>query len=824
MIKILLIIFLSIPIFQFRIYWLLVDSISVGWAYVIDQLLPLVVTCIFAFLIVKKNVQFIKIKQWLKTNALPLLAITVTILVVHGWILGNYFMGEEPNTILTNVNNRNKEVLVYGILRGYHYGIYVLSYELFHTHAMLYNVVALTLYVLTAAILYIFLNLLFNKKIIPAFIGTLFFVTTPSYMDMFFWQSNFSGMPIALSVGMLSLIFLLAYQKNNKMSFYLLSLLFFLSMIKIGFNRMHAFIVLPLFMCLFPIISGKFNKLGIKKIFFTALPFICIFLSFILMIFIFPDQVFEKGISIRGAPLNVEGYTTVFLMFIAYLFIPSQFAETYYPKIKHFLIGSSEVSITILFGALGFALLVVVGLIALRHIRKEWGRLLIFALVTIFSNLILTPLFIQGYNNSPAGIDQRFSNTGVSNGPGIRYVFVSAMGFSLLVAVLTYWVVINKRKYRNILLITIFVLFVYYSYLSITSYKSALESINPGKSAVPNSVFSMVPKDGKKKLLYSVNPQYNAIDSKIGDWIHAFYKLDELKYSNSFTDVSGLIDSGSYERSNFYAFYNNPLTQSFKDVSELARVEFYDGAIPVAIQPIQDSTLMTSFTDSDNLSFPRVLSRGIYILKDINLRVLSPHKFTISIQKQMIFNEFPYVDAFIVKEDKIWRGAPFPMEIWDMLKNKPLIVDIGQLNVPLSVPSLGNQTIDKYPLDFRLKAARELIKRENSKEPNEIIMSDVEKINKHYIDTPEILSTYLESPSFNSLVFVYACAEDSDWDNQNSSQLIVSGIWYMKEFRLGNSTNEKLEDSLTCFGSVLRRIVLVGPPVPGKINVNLEFQ
>ena len=159
-----------------------------------------------------------------------------------------------------------------------------------------------------------------------------------------------------------------------------------------------------------------------------------------------------------------------------------------------------------------------------------------------------------------------------------------------------------------------------------------------------------------------------------------------------------------------------------------------------------------------------------------------------------------------------------------MLKNKPLIVDIGQLNVPLSVPSLGNQTIDKYPLDFRLKAARELIKRENSKEPNEIIMSDVEKINKHYIDTPEILSTYLESPSFNSLVFVYACAEDSDWDNQNSSQLIVSGIWYMKEFRLGNSTNEKLEDSLTCFGSVLRRIVLVGPPVPGKINVNLEFQ
>ena len=218
MIRILLIILLSIPIFQFRIYWLLVDSISVGWAYVIDQLLPLVVTCIFAFLIVKKNVQFIKIKQWLKTNALPLLAITVTILVVHGWILGNYFMGEEPNTILTNVNNRNKEVLVYGILRGYHYGIYVLSYELFHTHAMLYNVVALTLYVLTAAILYIFLNLLFNKKIIPAFIGTLFFVTTPSYMDMFFWQSNFSGMPIALSVGMLSLIFLLAYQKNNKMS------------------------------------------------------------------------------------------------------------------------------------------------------------------------------------------------------------------------------------------------------------------------------------------------------------------------------------------------------------------------------------------------------------------------------------------------------------------------------------------------------------------------------------------------------------------------------------------------------------------------------
>lgn len=199
MIQIILILLLSIPIFQFRVYWLLVDAIGVGFAYFIDQFLPLITTSIVAFAVVKKNVPIDVVKRYASVSSIPLLIIIISSLVVHGLVLGNYFMGEEPTTILSGVTNGDGTALINGILRGYHYGIYVLSYQLFYTKAILYNAVALVLYIFTAIVLYIFLNQLFNKKVIPALVGALFFVTTPAYMDMFFWQSNFSGMPIALS-------------------------------------------------------------------------------------------------------------------------------------------------------------------------------------------------------------------------------------------------------------------------------------------------------------------------------------------------------------------------------------------------------------------------------------------------------------------------------------------------------------------------------------------------------------------------------------------------------------------------------------------------
>lgn len=760
---IIFILLLSIPIFQSNVYWLLVDIVGVGYAYFIDQFLPLIVTSVIALVVIKKNVPISIVKSYIVANAIPILVIIISCLVVHGWILGNYFFEEEPNALLRPINNSDRETPASGVWRNWGAGIYVLSYELFYTKVVLYNIVTLILYVLTAIILYVFLRMLFIKKVLPALIGALFFVTTPAYMDMFSWQMDGSGMPIALSTGILSLIFLFTYQKNSKpvyskgtnFVYYLLSIMFYLSMLKISFYRMHAFISLPLFMCLFPLVNVRFYRPNIKKFILTALPFLCILLSYLLIVFILPNHVFEKGIKVRGAPLNTGGYLGVLSMLVAYLFIPSETALIIYPKIKEFLVPSG-ISLTLLLGVFGIGLLIITSFIALRHIRQLWGRLVILALIAIFANLVLTPFLIQGYNNL-AEMDQRFSNTGAGNGPGLRYVFVSAFGLSMLVAVITAWVVENKRKCIKTFLAVVLTLLVYYSYLNVVSHINALKNIHPVQSAIPNSIFSMVPKDGKKKLLYSVNPKYNAIDAKIGDWIHAFYTLDELIYINPLEDVRKLIASGMIERDNFYAFYNNPQTLTFKDVSELVRSEFYDNKIDRGTITLNNVNLTTSYTEANNHISPLVLNRGVYKSSELNQRILSPQKLSFSIKKKWLPVEYPYVDGYESKGD---HQEQSPLSIWDRLRKKP---------------SIDNQAI---------------------------------------------LNTFLNSPSFNSLALIYACAEDVDWEKQSKTPQAIGGIWDVVEFPLNsNQVMEQLTTSLTCFGSVLRKIILIGPPFPSEITI-----
>lgn len=797
----------------------MVDKLGVGWSYVVDQMLPLTISCVIAFLLFKKEKLFINIKRYIRSNIKVFLAISLMVLFVHGLMIGNYFMGEEPTTILFQINNNSKEVLVNGILRGYHYAIYILSYQFFTVKATLYNVVSLCLYIIASGILFIFLDQLFYKKVLPAFIGTVFFITTPAYMDMFSWQSNVSGMPLALAVGLLSLLFLNLYQRNSKFYFYILSLMFYLSMLKIGFVRLHGFIAAPLFMCLFSL-SQQYSKPDIKKFVLLALPFVAIFLSYIFSVFILSDNILQRGVTVRGAPLNMEGYMSVVSMLVAYLFLPSEFAYYWYPYIKEFLLKNfflqTTINLTQIFGFFYIGLLLIIFLVALKKIKQFWGRMTILAIIVVFSHLILTPLFLQGYSDKSL-MDQRFTNTGVSNGPGIRYVFVSSFGVSILFATLTYWIMINKKRFLNKYLILVFLLFAYYSYLNIASHLAALKDINPGQSAVPNIIFSMVPKDGHKKILYSANPAVNSIDSKIGDWIHAFYKIEELKYTNSIEEVQKLIKSGRYERNDFYAFYNNPLTQTFQDISDLAKKEFYDGLIDQDKSSL-NFDLRTSKVIGDNPAL-LVLNRGIYISGELNQRLLSPRILSMTVYKNWLPVEYPYVDGYEYKDK---NQDPFPVSLWDSFLNKPLIVSLKSLDGALSVKSAG-QVINQIPLEFRLKSAKETIDRElTHKEAMEL--SDLEKINRHYIDSPEILNTFQNSPSFNSLTMLYVCAEDSDWDKQKNSTLAVDGIWNIKEIPLNpDLLDEKIQISFTCFGGVLRKIILIGPPIPSEINVTLTY-
>ena len=831
---VLLILLLSIPIFQSSVYRFLVYKIGIGFAYSIDQFLPLVVTCLVAFIAIRKQTSIRIVKRYVSSNAMPLLVIILTALIVHGWVLGNYFFGEEPNAVLRPVNIGEVENPL--DLRGYHLGMYILSYELFYTHVIFYNIVALLFYILTTIILYIFLNYLFNQKISPALVGTLFFVITPAYMDIFSWHLHFLGMPIALSVGLLCLISLLAYQKNSKPYFYLLSLMFYLSMLKISFARLHGFIALPLFMCLFPLLSSThFYKSDIKRFALLVLPYVCILSIYLLIVFLLPDHIFLKlfpslfpGSEYAGADITLtrkvvsfDGYWVILSLLIAYLFIPSRVAEVYYPKLKEFLqefpFIPTDISLTFFFGTLIIIILSIAGFVALKNIKKTWGRLTAFSLIVLFANLVFIPLLIQGYSDITQ-LDQRIASTSPGNGPGIRYVFVSSMGLAMFIAAVTF-LVSKHRKSTLIFLVPIFALITYYSYLNISSHLDGLKGIHPAQSAVPNSVFSMVPRDGYKKILYSANPAENAIDKKIGGWLYAFYKPDELLYTKSLEEVKKLISSGKHEKSNFYAFYNNTQTQTFKDVSQLAKNEFFDNKVSQeTTKLIQGTNLNTSFIETKNPFLPFVLKRGVYISESFNQQLLSPRQLSISVEKSMLPIKFPYVDGNILGKD---YQDLFPRSVWDSLNSRPLDFSVKQINLAFTVKSLNNYLITELSSESRIKVAKEFVNREVTNK-EEIIMSDLEKVNKHYIDSQEILNVFLDSPSFNSLALLYVCAEDVDFEKQKMSSQMIGGIWYSREFPLKNDLqNEELFTPITCYGSKLRQIILIGPPIPSEIMIDV---
>lgn len=849
MIQIISLIFLSVPIFYSGAYRLLINFVDIGWAYVIDQFLPLAVTSVIAFVVIKRNVSAGVIKRYVSVNWLPILIIIITSLVVHGLMLGNYFLGEgwgvlqginEPSLVNPSDPGLSTNVLLHpieGYFRGWYLGIMILSYKLFWNKAELYNFVNLILYILTANILYIFLNQLFRKMIIPSLVGTLFFITTPSYMDMFPRINDPAGLPITLATGILSLIFLFAYQKNSRFTYYVLSVMFYLSAIKIGFGRLHPFIILPLYMCLFPTISSRFVRLNIKRSVLLGIPFVGIFLSYLLVVFILPEHVFEKGhvtlpTGLHGqSELYTKNYLVALSALVTYLFVPSQFAEAYYPSIKKFLgqfpFVSGEISLTFIFGIFALGGLALLGLVALKNIRKRWGRLTVLALIAMFAHLVLTPFFADRYAYLDLReLDREFSFTSSNFGPGTRYVFIPAMGLSMLVALATYWVITKFKKRMYIFLIFMAALFVYYAYLDITNhiYYNTKES-GPGR-IIPEKVLSMVPHDGQKKLLYSTNPAKNSIDGRHGGakWLYIFYKINELEYINSFEDASQKTASGIYEKNNFYAFYNNPHTQSFKDISLFAKSELYENRIDQkTVKLTQNANLTTSFTTTNDPSFPLILNRGVLVLEDLSQRVLSSRNLSISLHKKLLPGDYPYVDAFITKED---GSNPFPLGILDTLKNKPEPVNIKQLSLALSVKSLNNQLINILPPRSRIEIARKLIERETSKEKDEIVTSDLEKAIKHYIDSHAILNTFLDSPSFNSLALIYACAEDDDWEKQKKSQEMIGGMWYTKEFPLKkNRASEELTLDLTCFGSVLRKIVIIGPPYPSQLTIeNIVLQ
>lgn len=833
--KIFAIILILASLSYFNLFFrLLLFIFPLGWAYVVDQLLPAIAVVFLAWFTFKRYVPKVDILSFLRTHIKVLITLVIATLVVRGWILEGYFYGEELRSIIEPVVDGDLEHLISPAWRGWHLGLYVGSFLLFGHNTLPLNTVSLILYLLCILSLYLLLFLLF-KKTLPAFVAVLFYITTPVYQNFFNWQAHVSGTSLALFLGILSLIFLLFFQKNSKKMIYIVSILLFAVSIKISLARMFGFVALPVFLSFFPKLS--LTK-SLKSSVLQAAPFILLWLSVFLFEYLlpqifyreynamfgiyFPESVTLEPLSVRRSPLNFQGYHITLAAFTTALFLPTQMAAELYPFLKGKLFtmfSTIDISITFAVGLIAQIMLIILGVFAATRIKKGVCILIIFALVFIFTNMFYFPPTLGSVYTDLKSLDDTFISADTSSGPGLRYLFVPTVGLAILLGLLVDHFNSTKRNSRFLLSVLLVAIFTVSGFLSIKSYRNMLQDALAQK-ILPNHIFSMVPQGNEMKLLFSTNPAINKIDDKLTkkqSWLYSFY-WGRIIYLKNVQDVREAIADKNISRENFYAFYNDPHTQAFKDVSTLARSELYDGVVEQGTILLgKEINLTTSFTTTDDPSFPRILNRGIYISDELSQRILAARWLSIFLQKKKLPAKYPYMDGFVVEKGSL---VVFPLGVLDMLKNKPFQVSVKQVTLALSIKSLDNSLINTLSSKQRIEIAKEMIKNETIEDETVITVSDVEQINKHYIDSQEILNTFLDGPSFNSLALVYACAEDSDWEKQKKSPEMLGVIWYAKEFPLNkNQGSQKLSMPFTCFGSVLRKIILIGPPIPSEITI-----
>ena len=699
------IIFLSFFIFKYQLYWAIVGKTGIAIAYSLDQFFPLLFTGIvglwFFYKKTKKNILW---NLW-KQHSLSIALLFLAVVIVHGLIIGFYFFGEDPTTTLIpsmEPASSTGNVLIER-LKGYPLGVFIVSYLFFGTHAWLYNLVTLFIFTLAVIALYALLYILTGKKV-PALLGTIFFVTTPVYLDAFTWQTTASGMSLALLVGILFLIMLILFQKTKKPIYYLFSLLFFVAMLKISFVRILGFIVVVFYLFFFPAFSKKFS---FKQASLFFLPFFSVWFICLSMQYLMPIHFFEKlftlithpyagvdetlHIRVRSDPLRTDNYFLAIGTLLAYLFVPTQIASYVFSSIKTLLQSLSNglfnPSLTAITGNILIILTALLSIFSFIKRKNFVFWMILFAIFVMLANIFYIPLFIPDFH-SPEGLDNIFMRNYAGNGPGSRYVFMSSLGLGILIAALTYWLLKKRGKYKSFILFGIGLIIIFQAYLSIQSRYEVVSEVKY-QSTLPEQIFPMIPRDKKKKILFSTNPEVNSIERKIGGekWLYAFYPNGELLYINKKEKLLQLIKSGEYKKENIYAFYTNPETFAFADVSQLVRNELVDRIVarPVVLQ--SDSTTFSSrVTQSEYDMYPFFLQRGVFISHDIQEKFLQPRQITFSLEKEYIPGVFPYLDLLPFSQKR-----QFPLALWRYANNAPIIDIDNELDTKLQVKTYNKQ-------------------------------------------------------------------------------------------------------------------------------------
>src|SRR3989344_1115310 len=695
----LLIILVSFFSFQYFIERLLFPFLGMGWAYVIDQVTPLIIAVLVSILLLRKRVNLEVVKSRLRKHSLLLILIFIVALTTHLGTLNYFFWSDEVVFMLQPITQNNKDLFYFiggANMRGNFITSYAFNYLVFGTTAWVYPLSSAIYFAISALFVYWFLFYLTNKKLIAS-LSSLFFSTTPIFLDMFTWHST-SHAPI-LIFGLISFIALLQYKKSNFLGYYIISLLFFFVAIKLGFVRSAGLTFIPLLLLLSPF----FNKKGFKFTLAYSLPFIMISIYFCLFEFVNGEILvalealyrtgnFSKAISLLIVYRDTSNTYSLFLpklsLHTAFLFIPSGLAHDLFPYIRPFF---GKVSIALILGNLSLLGLLFSFLVGLKHRTNKVGWLVLFAVAFIFLNMLHSvigyqqpPYFDQSLPGSAGLLDERFAREDNGYGPGSRYLFISSVGISLFFGIFVVWLTKKGKIFTLMAVIFALIILLSNTYYTVRAQLRNIEPMSHYKSLVEN-IFRTVPRDGKPKILFSANPERNGLDNKFGTYIYGFYKESEIIYTKDPNEVSKLIRKG-YQKENLYSFYNNPHTLSFLNISEQAREYFFS-------EPLDSLPFPLSFKSQEVESHELLLKgvavnlveRAIIESEDINKQIIVPQKLSFKLHISHKDPLIPFSDTLFSNLDTKY-SYNFPFKLWQRLILPPRLIN-NPADIKLKAPS-----------------------------------------------------------------------------------------------------------------------------------------
>ncbi len=720
----LIIVMLSLLSFQGGVYWRLLPRLGVGWAYVLDQGLPLAVAIIALLVTLKKRVHVAAI---LKRHAVPIAVLLLATLLAHGLVLRYFFFAEDVSTILYRVTNGDTMFAFHPLINGYPFAAFIASFLLFGTKAWLYNVVTFVLFSTSVFLFYGFVVSLSERKTL-ALLAALFYATTPVFLDVFTWQANAQGMPLVLSAGIISFWTMVLYKKKGISAYYLLSLLFFAAAIKMGFVRI-AGILFPLLVLLWLPRRGRPWRLGLTLI--QSLPIAAIWYGFVI------TRLTPGGITTflqhpQGSvtPSFVTGnYIARLAYYLAHLVVPNGLSPKIFPLIKNalgwlhadILLGAG---ITVFVGEVALVVCLLLAVGAFFRSRSTTSRMLLFSTAIILGTLFYVPFYISA-STDLSRFDWNFARITPPYGPGSRYVFAASLGLGLLFALCVVWLLRKKRRLRLLGICVSVVIIWGNASVSIFHHGHIVRVISDPERAIIGGILRMMPRDGRKKLLFSVNPQRNLIDSNTNNWrwLHGFYRETELYYTNNKEEFDSLMATGAYGKDAVYAFYVNPETHAFADISAFVRNQLNQNdtrateAIPFSLG---DAQAEFRSVDAGRLW---LLKRPVLVGSGVDTRAIMPRQLLMQLEIAKPGDiPFPFLDTTIPSTDK---RVPYQLW-WELRVNPPMVLSKVKEIIPtLPMLSFGDRLLSEISEENRLAVNRLLEGQERLRQEIRVSVSNI---------------------------------------------------------------------------------------------------